>query len=211
LAATSNEEQALSHLRVIELGDIPASYATRWLADLGADVIKVEPPGGDPNRLLAALRGEFEHPERSLTFIHANTNKRSIVLDLERDRARLHSPGFWPARICFIEATPLGLPRKARLRRFPFQEGFSASGDRLHHAVRPDRDPTGTTRAATPSPMPPADFFSARATTPKAVHGAKPSRLSGGRGDGGDAGARRDSPPRETGAGSASTCRCRKR
>ena len=48
----SNSDSALSHLRVIELGDIPASYATRWLADLGADVIKVELPGGDPNRWL---------------------------------------------------------------------------------------------------------------------------------------------------------------
>ncbi|MBI2181019.1 MAG: CoA transferase, partial [Deltaproteobacteria bacterium] len=38
------QPSALSHLRVVELGDIPASYATRSLADLGADVIKVEPP-----------------------------------------------------------------------------------------------------------------------------------------------------------------------
>ncbi|HEX9661571.1 MAG TPA: CoA transferase, partial [Candidatus Binatia bacterium] len=62
-----NSDGALSHLRVIELGDIPASYATRLLADLGADVIKVEPPGGDPNRLLPPFSGNIEHPERSLT------------------------------------------------------------------------------------------------------------------------------------------------
>src|SRR5438093_8547521 len=73
---------ALSHVRIVELGDIPASYATRQLADLGADVIKVEPPGGDPNRLLPPFAGDIEHPERSLTFINANTNKRSLVLDL---------------------------------------------------------------------------------------------------------------------------------
>ena len=72
----------------IELGDIPASYATRQLADLGADVIKVEPPGGDPNRLLPPFAGNIEDPERSLTFINANTNKRSIVLDLERESDR---------------------------------------------------------------------------------------------------------------------------
>ena len=75
--------QALSHLRVVELGDIPASYATRLLADLGADVIKIEPPGGDPNRMLPPFAGRIEDPERSLTFINANTNKRSIVLDLQ--------------------------------------------------------------------------------------------------------------------------------
>ena len=74
---------ALSHIRIVELGDIPASYATRLLADLGADVIKVEPLGGDPNRLLPPFAGSIEDPERSLTFINANTNKRSIVLDLQ--------------------------------------------------------------------------------------------------------------------------------
>src|SRR3970282_202190 len=74
---------ALSHLRVIEVGDMPASYTTRLLADLGADVIKVEPPGGDPNRLLPPVAGDIEDPERSLTFINANTNKRSLVLDLK--------------------------------------------------------------------------------------------------------------------------------
>ncbi len=82
------DDTAFGHLRVVEIGDIPASYATRWLADLGADVIKIEPPGGDPNRLLPPFAGNIEHPERSLTFIHANTNKRSIVLDLERESDR---------------------------------------------------------------------------------------------------------------------------
>src|ERR1043165_6928018 len=79
--ANSNDS-ALGHLRIIELGDIPASYATRQLADLGADVIKVEPPDGDPNRLLPPFAGDMEHPERSFSFINANANKRSIVLDL---------------------------------------------------------------------------------------------------------------------------------
>ena len=73
---------ALSHIRIIEMGDIPASYATRLLADLGADIIKIEPPGGDPSRKLPPFAGGIEDPERSLTFIHANTNKRSMVLNL---------------------------------------------------------------------------------------------------------------------------------
>ena len=88
LADTHTDDRALGHLRVIELGDIPASYATRWLADLGADVIKVEPPDGDPNRMLPPFAGNIAHLERSLTFIHANTNKRSIALDLERETDR---------------------------------------------------------------------------------------------------------------------------
>jgi len=72
---SANEGGALNHVQVVELGDIPASYATRLLADLGADVIKVEPPGGDPKRRLPPFAGDIEHPERSLTFINANTNK----------------------------------------------------------------------------------------------------------------------------------------
>jgi len=105
----STEAGALSHIRVVESGDIPASYATRLLADLGADVIKVEPPGGDLNRLLPPFAGEIEHPERSLTFINANTNKRSIVLDLEGsavDREILAK--LLASADLFVEATPLG-------------------------------------------------------------------------------------------------------
>ncbi len=105
----SNNAGALSHIRIVELGDIPASYAARLLADLGADVIKVEPPGGDPNRLLPPFAGAIEDPERSLTFINANTNKRSIVLDFRGDSADC---GIFAKLLAsahlFIEATPVG-------------------------------------------------------------------------------------------------------
>jgi len=100
---------ALTHIRIVELGDIPASYATRLLADLGADVIKVEPLGGDPNRLLPPFAGGIEHPERSLTFINANTNKRSIVLDLENSATDREVFGKLIASAqLLVEATPLG-------------------------------------------------------------------------------------------------------
>src|SRR5215475_1242728 len=100
---------ALSHIRIVELGDIPASYATRLLADLGADVIKVELPGGDPNRLLPPFAGNIEDRERSLTFINANTNKRGIVLDLQtspKDRETFAK--LLASAQLFVEATPLG-------------------------------------------------------------------------------------------------------
>jgi len=99
----------LSHLRVIEVGDIPASYAARWLADLGADVIKVEPPGGDPNRMLPPFAAGIEHPERSLTFINANTNKRSLVLDLQhRASDRQVFAKLLESAHLFVEATLFG-------------------------------------------------------------------------------------------------------
>jgi crotonobetainyl-CoA:carnitine CoA-transferase CaiB-like acyl-CoA transferase len=109
----STESGALSHIRVVEFGDIPASYATRLLADLGADVIKIEPPGGDPNRWLPPFAGDIEHPERSLTFINANTNKRSIVLDLQNQASdREIFAKLLAFATLFFEATPLGYLEK---------------------------------------------------------------------------------------------------
>jgi crotonobetainyl-CoA:carnitine CoA-transferase CaiB-like acyl-CoA transferase len=58
------------------------------LADLGADVIKVERPGGDPARRLGPFQGDEESPERSGLFFFLNCNKRSVVLDLKRDAGR---------------------------------------------------------------------------------------------------------------------------
>lgn len=108
-SANSEEHSALGHIRVVELGDITASYATRLLADLGADVIKVEPTGGDPNRLLPPFAGDIEDPERSLTFINANTNKRSMVLDIQHSPADRETFGTLLASAdLLIEATPLG-------------------------------------------------------------------------------------------------------
>ena len=105
----TQQPSALGHLRVIEVGDIPASYATRLLADLGADVIKVEPPGGDPNRWLPPFSGNIEDTERSLTFINANTNKRSIVLDLVNSNIdRDTFAALLASADIFIEATPIG-------------------------------------------------------------------------------------------------------
>ncbi|MBI2533990.1 MAG: CoA transferase [Deltaproteobacteria bacterium] len=121
------QPSALSHLRVVELGGIPASYATRLLADLGADVIKVEPPGGDPNRTLPPYAGNIEHPERSLAFINANTNKRSIVLDLENSSSEreVFAKLLGSAQL-FVEATPLGYLEKLGFTDECFQKECSA-------------------------------------------------------------------------------------
>jgi len=108
VAEPNNTDSALGHLRVIELGDIPASYAARQLADLGADVIKVEPPTGDPSRLLAPFAGNIVDRERSLTFMHANTNKRSIALDLANGSDREVLVKLLQSAQLLIEATPLG-------------------------------------------------------------------------------------------------------
>ncbi len=78
-------EQALSDVRVLDLtSHIAGPYCTKLLADYGADVIKVERPGtGDVARCLGPFPNDEPHPEKSGLFIHLNTNKRSITLNIE--------------------------------------------------------------------------------------------------------------------------------
>ena len=61
--------------------NVAGPFATKLLADFGADVLKLEPPGGDPARQFGPFPGDEPHPERSGLFLHLNTNKRSAVLD----------------------------------------------------------------------------------------------------------------------------------
>ncbi|MCX6021364.1 MAG: CoA transferase [Chloroflexi bacterium] len=74
---------ALDGIRVLELGGDKGEYGTKILADLGADVIKIEPPSGDPGRRIPPFAGDIPHPERSLRFLYRNVNKRGITLDIE--------------------------------------------------------------------------------------------------------------------------------
>src|SRR5436190_19908610 len=84
---------ALAGIRVIELADEQAEYCGLTLAGLGADVIKVEPPGGSPTRRIGPFYQDVVDPERSLFFWQYNRGKRSIVLELRRpgDQARFRS------------------------------------------------------------------------------------------------------------------------
>src|SRR3990170_4458881 len=77
-------DAAFADLRVIDVSQsIAGAYCTKLLADYGADVIKVEPPGeGDPARRLGPFPEDLPHPEKSGLFLHLNTNKRSVTLDV---------------------------------------------------------------------------------------------------------------------------------
>ena len=74
---------ALMGVRVLDMADESGAYCGKLLADMGADVIKLEPPGGTAMRRLTPHHGTIADPNRSVFFWHYNTNKRSIVLDLD--------------------------------------------------------------------------------------------------------------------------------
>lgn len=80
-------EHMLDGVRVVEVADEQAEYVGMVLAGLGADVIKVEPPGGCPTRRIGPFYQDVPDPERSLFFWQYNRGKRSVVLDLAADRA----------------------------------------------------------------------------------------------------------------------------
>ena len=78
-------------MRVLDLADVSGALCGKLLADMGADVIAIEPPGGAGMRDIGPFYGDVVDRNRSLAFWHYNTNKRSVTLDLENaaDRARL--------------------------------------------------------------------------------------------------------------------------
>lgn len=80
---------ALEGLTVLDFSShIAGPYATKLLADMGARVIKVERPGGDPARSLPPFLKDEPGPDRSATYQYLNTNKESIVLDLKAPESR---------------------------------------------------------------------------------------------------------------------------
>lgn len=73
----------LSGLRVVEVGSVNGQYCGKLLADMGAEVIKVEPAGGDAARRYGPFVDDVPDPNRSLFFWYYNTNKRGVTLDIE--------------------------------------------------------------------------------------------------------------------------------
>ncbi|MGE0134818.1 MAG: CaiB/BaiF CoA transferase family protein [Dehalococcoidia bacterium] len=79
----------LEGIRIVEIaGGVAGPHAGKLLADYGADVVKVEPPGGDRSRRAGPFKGGAAHPEGSAMFLALNTNKRSVVADLETDEGK---------------------------------------------------------------------------------------------------------------------------
>lgn len=76
----------LEGLTVLEVTErVSGAYCGKLLADMGADVIKVEPPMGDSARLWGPFPDDVPDPEASGLFLHLNTNKRGITVDVQTE------------------------------------------------------------------------------------------------------------------------------
>ena len=101
--------KALEGLRILDLTDREGHLCGRLLADLGAEVIKIEPPQGDPARRAGPFAGDKPGSESSLSFINLNTNKKSVSLDLASKEGRQAYIGLAESADAIIETYAPGL------------------------------------------------------------------------------------------------------
>jgi len=118
------EEGFLQPYRVLDITDERGHLCGRILGDFGADVIKIEPPSGDPSRNIGPFYHDQPHPEKSLYWFFANANKRGITLNLETNegkrifkqlvqKADLIIESFPPK---YLQALELDYPSLARIK-----------------------------------------------------------------------------------------------
>lgn len=116
---------AFAGLRILELADHTGQFCGKLFGDLGADVVKIEPRGGEPCRRIGPFLDDVPHPERSLSFWFYNTSKRSITLDLETADGRVLFGRLADAADVVLETfqpgflASLGLDHTALSRRNP--------------------------------------------------------------------------------------------
>ncbi len=79
---------ALSDLRVLDLTDIKGALCAKLFGDMGADVMKIEPPNGDAMRTIGPFLNGQPHRDRSLLYWFYNTSKRGVTLNLEYPEGR---------------------------------------------------------------------------------------------------------------------------
>lgn len=81
--SSHKNEGSLTNLRVLDMAQGGHAICGKVFADLGADVIKIEPPGGDASRRIGPFYKDIPDPQKSLFWFAYNTNKRGITLDIE--------------------------------------------------------------------------------------------------------------------------------
>lgn len=135
---------ALEDIRVLNLAGEIGQYCVKLLADLGADVIKVEPPAGDPARNLPPFYHDEADPEKSLYWLNLNTNQRSVTLNIEDAEGRklferliatadVVVESFQPG---YLDSLGLGYEGLARIKReiiLTSVTGFGQTGPHAHY------------------------------------------------------------------------------
>jgi crotonobetainyl-CoA:carnitine CoA-transferase CaiB-like acyl-CoA transferase len=94
MAVENQARNPFEAIRIVECGEgVSAAFGAKLLADLGAEVIKIESPAGDLTRGRGPFPNDEADPEKSGLFIYLNANKRGVVADLNRNdgRASLHN------------------------------------------------------------------------------------------------------------------------
>ena len=136
-------ETALADLRVLDLSHyIAGPYCTKLLADYGADVIKIErPDGGDPARRYGPFPHDEPHPEKSALFLHLNTNKRGITLNLKNLQQELFTELVRQVDVVVENFHPRVMPGLGLLRNVGTTE--ARLGDDVDFQFRPDRSIPG--------------------------------------------------------------------
>ena len=113
----------LSDVVVVDASEgVAGGFAGRLLADLGARVVKVEPPGGERLRALGPFPGDVPDRERGGLHLGLNAGKESIALDLDRPTCSSRTPGpdgwqraGWGSAPCTAAIPPLSTRRTPRL------------------------------------------------------------------------------------------------
>ena len=163
----------LAGLRILELADETGQFCGKLLGDLGADVVKIEPPGGERNRHVGPFLDGIPHPERSLSFWYYNTSKRGITLSLETAAGRrlfrrmaatsdvileTFRPGFLASLGLDYDSLSLQNPRVIMCSLTPFGQTGPwrdyLSSDLLHMAAGGEMASSGYDQADAPNAPP---------------------------------------------------------
>lgn len=122
MTETNKAAQPLAGLRVVDASAVVMGpYASQWLADLGAEVIKVEPPEGDSTR----HTGPAAEPGMAAIFLGVNRSKQSVVIDLKQAGGQAALQALIAGADVFMHSmrpqklAPLGLDPATLCRRYP--------------------------------------------------------------------------------------------
>ena len=105
LANPDGKPGMLAGLRVVEVADELGEYCGLLLAGLGADVIKIEPIGGSPTRMIGPFLNDQQDPEKSIFFWAYNRGKKSIELDESTGEGKKAFMGLLEGADIFLDST----------------------------------------------------------------------------------------------------------